>query len=302
MRKHNKKCWNKIQIIIRQRHEAAMKMIQDELNANQKETQFRFLLPTIDEICSVDRMDSSLYSEDFKKKEFLIKNYKYGTSTIEELGFQASRGQNLQVSNIGKSIQTSEYRKGYYTLILPKFLSKYGTVTIKEYLGNPNILKTLKKGEIIFGAEGNEKGRSLVIIEEQDKMITNIHGITLTQSKHNIKKGIFIKLFLDYYRSEGMIDSYAVGGNGGSLAIKYWDYLKFPNFPIIKEEKLISYYYSGTVFDYSSVNINDFESIDNDFNQNAGIYELDKSMKYLQQKLEKAINNIANDKEVEIIF
>ena len=52
----------------------------------------------------------------------------------------------------------------------------------KEYLGNPNELKTLKKGDVIFGAEGNEKGRSLAIIEEQSNTITNIHGITLNQN------------------------------------------------------------------------------------------------------------------------
>lgn len=48
--------------------------------------------------------------------------------------------------------------------MLPKFLSKYGTVDKVEYLGNPNSLKTLKKGDLIFGAEGFEKGRSIVII------------------------------------------------------------------------------------------------------------------------------------------
>ena len=59
---------------------------------------------------------------------------------------------------------------GYYTLILPKFLSVYGTAFTKEYLGNPNDLKVLKKGDIIFGAEGNEKGMSLAIVEEQEKL------------------------------------------------------------------------------------------------------------------------------------
>lgn len=285
---------------IRQRYQSAMKMIQDELEANQKETTFRFSLPTIDELFRIDRMDSSLYSKDFKEKEFLITNYKYGISTIEELGFKVSRGQNLQISNIGKSIQTSNYRKGYYTLIFPKFISKYGTVTVKEYLGNPNTLKTLKKGEIIFGAEGNEKGRSFVVIEEQENTITNIHGITLTQTSHNISKGVFIKLFLDYYRSKGMIDSYAVGGNGGSLAIKYWNYLKFPNFPDRKEKELTAFYYSKTKYDYSKCSLNNFREYDNEFNRKAGIYELDKSMKYLQQKLEKTIKNIANNELIQI--
>ena len=45
--------------------------------------------------------------------------------------------------------------------MLPKFLSKYGTVDTIESLGNQNDLKTLQKGDLIFGAEGFEKGRSI---------------------------------------------------------------------------------------------------------------------------------------------
>lgn len=290
------------QIAIRNRYERAMELIQLELETNQKDQKFKFLLPNIDEIMNLDRMDSSLYSKDFREKEFLITNYKNGVSTIEELGFIPSRGQNLQVSNIGKSIQTTKKTKGYYTLILPKFLSKYGTVNTIEYLGNPNKLKTLNKGEIIFGAEGNEKGRSLVIIEDQENAITNIHGITLNQANHNIQKGIFIKLFLDYYRSKGMIDAYAVGGNGGSLAIKYWDILKFPNFPDHEEKELTKLYHNPVPYNSSNCTLDDFLEYDDAFNTVAGIYELDKSMKYLQEKLEKAIDDIANDNIVNILF
>lgn len=292
----------KKEIAIRKRYQSAMHAIQVELEMNQKNVDFRFSLPTIGEILDVDRMDSSLYSKEFKEKEFLVTNYKNGISTIDELGFKASRGQNLQVSNIGKSIQTSKYREGYYTLILPKFLSKYGTVNVCEYLGNPNDLKILKKGEIIFGAEGNEKGRSLVVVEEQEKAITNIHGITLTQPGHNIQKGIFIKLCLDYYRYKGMIDSYAVGGNGGSLAIKYWDFIKFPNFPNHKEKEITNFYYNSKMYDSSKCSTYDFLEYDDEFNNAAGIYELDKSMKYLKEKLNIAIDAIANDEQLELKF
>lgn len=41
---------------------------------------------------------------------------------------------------------------------------------------------------------------------------------------------------------------------------------------------------------------------DGQFNSIAGIYELDKSMKYLQSKLEQAIVRIADDEEVDITF
>ena len=99
-----------------------------------------------------------------------------------------------------------------------------------------------------------------------------------------------------------MIDSYAVGGNGGSLAIKYWDYLKFPNFPNAKEEKIASFYYNKSSYDCSGCTLENFSKYDDEFNKTAGIYELDKSMKYLQAKLEQAIDDIANNRKVEIAF
>lgn len=284
-------------------HKKLLDLIQQELQSNQKDNEFTFSPPTLNEIILLDRMDSCLYTSMFKKKEFLIKNYLYGTSTISELGFKISRGQNLQISNIGKSIQTKEKRPNYYKLILPKHISIYGTVKEDEYLGNPNELKTLKVGDIIFGAEGNEKGRSLVVIESMDRTITNIHGITLNQESHNMSKGIFVKLFLDYLRNQGMIDAYAVGGNGGSLAIKYWDYLKFPNFPTEKEDEIVQLYHNDKlIYKSSNTNLETFSAYDTKFNNEAGIYEIQKSLNYLQSKLNLAIQNIANDITVDISF
>ena len=292
------------EIEIREKHNKILSNIQAELESNQAEEEFRYCLPTIEELEKLDRMDSSLYSKSFKEKEFLITNYKHGYATVDELGFAPpSRGQNLQISNIGKSIQCPEYQEGYYRLILPKFISKYGTVTTKEYLGNPNQLKTLNKGEIIFGAEGNEKGRSFVVIDEQENTITNIHGITLTQEQHNIEKSVFVKLFLDYYRDKGMIDQYAVGGNGGSLAIKYWDYLKFPKFPESAEKNIVLLYHNPqATYDASNCTLENFLEYDRGFNESAGIYELDRTMKYLQKKIDRAIDAIADDIPVEIAF
>ena len=290
------------EIAIRDKYRSAMSLIYRELLENQKESPFSFSMPTVNEILLLDRMDSSLYSEQFKKKEFLIQNYKYGCKTVADMGFKIKRGQNLQISNIGKSVQSKIKRKGYYTLILPNYISKYGTVERVEYLGNMNSLKTLNVGDVIFGAEGNEKGRSTVIIEHQDNVITNIHGITLNQLSGDVTKGVFLKLFLDYYRANGMIDAYAVGGNGGSMAIKYWDLLKFPMFPSEAETNIVNLYYSKTVYSTDQLTLKNFLSYDNLFNKKAGIFELDKSMKYLQAKLNSAIQCIADDIEVAIKF
>ena len=61
-----------------------------------------------------------------------------------------------------------------------------------EYLGNPNLLKTLNRGDLIFGAEGFEKGRSIVVVEDINNYITNIHGITISHKDGvNLKDSIF---------------------------------------------------------------------------------------------------------------
>lgn len=291
------------EIEIKAKHKLILETIETELRDNQGSDKFEYKQPSLNELLDLDRMDSCLYSEDFKKKEFLIRNYINGVKTIHDLGFKISRGQNLQVSNIGKSIYTSKYHSDFYRLMMPKHLTKYGTVISDEYLGNSNKLKLVKKGDVIFGAEGNEKGRSIAIIEDLEPTITNIHGITLNQKKHDKTLGIFVKLILDYYRDKGLIDAYAVGGNGGSLAIKYWDYIKFPNFASEQIATIAKLYHNeDSLYDISSLNFEKFPSYDAEFNKKAGIYELDKSMKKLKKMLDIALNQVIDDENVVFPF
>lgn len=289
--------------LIKQRHRDILKTIETELLENQKPNKFTFKLPKIKEVEEVGRLDTNLYGEYFKKIVFEIQNYKNGFQTISELGFSLSRGQNLQVSNIGESVYSAKKYSNFYTLMLPKFLSKYGTVDKIEYLGNRNDLKTLQKDDLIFGAEGFEKGRSIVIIEEKERTITNIHGITIQQEEHDIVKAIYVKCCLDYLRSKGLIDLYAVGGNGGSLAQKYWEIIPFPSFDEAKQKEIAKFYHNAEV-EYKAENfiLENFLSKDNEYNEQAGIYELDKTAKRLKEILNTVIENIINDQEVQISF
>lgn len=291
---HNKYC------LIRKRHDEIIDLIDKELNHNQNTNKFQYKLPTLAEITELNRIDTNMYRLYFKKEVYKIINYCNGTKTIEELGFKLSRGQNLQISNIGKSIYSDKHHPNFYTLVLPKYLSKYGTVEKVSYLGNQNSLKTLKMGDLIFGAEGFEKGRSIVVIEEQSKTITNIHGITLQQEKHDLSKAIFVKCFLDYLRDRGLIDLFAVGGNGGSLAQKYWPYIPFPNFPEPKQKEITALYHTPQEYDINNFTLDNFLEKDNEFNSKAGIYELDKTGNVLKEKLNCAIDNIVNNRHVEI--
>lgn len=290
--------------LIKERHSKIIKEIEDELTQNQGANQFSFKPPTYGEVSEFGRLDAKPYSEECKRILFKIRNYIGGSNTIEELGFSLSRGQNLQVSNIGESIYSESYHKGFYTLMLPKFLSKYGTCERIEYLGNPRPLKTLQVGDLIFGAEGFEKGRSVIVIEPTEKTITNIHGITIkNKADGKLTDAIFVKCFLDYLRSVGLIDMLAVGGNGGSLAQKYWDFIPFPKFKSGKKGNIAKLFHNPVVsFDFPTLTHANFESYNDDFDKVAGVYELNKAVKHLKNRLNEAIEQIANDEPVTLTY
>ena len=277
-------------------------LIVKELVENQLDRTFTYVQPTQKEIEKTYRLDASIYSEDYKKKIFLIENYIYGTDNIYGWGFNLSRGQNLQVSNIGKSIYSEERKENYYKLFLPTYLTVFGTVSKVMYLGNKNKLKCLEKGDIIFGAEGFEKGRSIVIPDEVSNTITNIHGITLKTEDHDLTKSIFVRCFLNFLRGEGLIDKYAVGGNGGSLSIKYWTAIKLPKFPKPKQEEIAKYYHNSCAIDSSNFGLKNFETKDETLTNEQGIIQLDAQIKAIKNKLSSIIDSIIANKTVSIDF
>lgn len=281
---------------IQNKYYIIMNIIHKELNDNQNDISFNFNFPKFSEINDKKRLDASVYSEYFKNEEFLIKNYKYGFKTIEDWHFEIGRGQNLQFSAIGDSLYSNIPKEGFYRLILPKNISIYGTVLKDEYLGNRNDLKTLNEGDIIFGAEGFEKGRSLIIFDE-DEIISNIHGIILSHRENDLSESIFIKCFLDYLRKIGLIDIYATGGNGGSIAIPYLKQIPFPIFPKLKQEEIKEYYYNEYYLE-SNLTLSNFNELDKLMIKNAGIHQLDAQKNLFINELNKLRDLIINDDDL----
>ena len=52
----------------------------------------------------------------------------------------------------------------------------------------------------------------------------------------------------------------------------------------------------------ASWNLDNFLTNDNEYNKQVGIYELDKTAKMLKEKINQAIDDIINDREVQILF
>lgn len=215
--------------LIKTKHQDILNRIEKEILSKQTPKINQFKLPTIKEVEEVGRLDTGLYNENFKKIKFLIENYKEGFSTIGDWGFVSSRGQNLQESEIGKSIYSDKYIDGFYKLALPKHFSNYGTLDKEIYFGNSSNLTTLKQGEIVFGAEGTF--RSIVICTHSDNFITNIHGITITNERATMQKKCFVACYIAWLKSKKYLEYYSTGGQGGSIGVEKIKDIIVPNFP-----------------------------------------------------------------------
>ena len=289
--------------LIKERHQAILTLIEQELLNNQKPNQFKFELPTIKEIQEVERLDTSLYSKEFKFWNFIVKNYKKGSKDLISRGFSWARGTSLEQGFIGTRLDSTVYQKGFYELVLPTNISQYGYVEKSTYIGTPTKLKTIKKGDIIFGGEGFGKGRTYVVVDDSHNVATNYHGIRLINTNQNLTESIFIRCFLAFWRSKGMIDFIGVGGSGGHCAPSYFHLIETPLFDDLKQTQIANLYHNpNNTYSADTFTLDNFLEQDNLFNQTAGIYELDKTAKQLKQILNQAIENIINDKPVTINF
>jgi len=262
--------------------------------------QFRYSFPSINEISTLGRLDASMYSREFKTQEFLLRNYVNGSQSYQDMGFDVCRGQNLQLSCIGKSIYSDKPKSGFYRLAAPTDLSEFRTIQHFRYLGNSKELATLRQGDVIFGAEGFCKGRIVILADAVQQTITNIHGIIFHTRDGNIIKGIYLGCFLGYLRALGLVDAIGAGGSGGSLAIGYFHHVPIPKFSEQKQAEIAHLYHNDAPPPADKPTIDSFVQWHDRWNSELGIWELDREMKVLQRILSEVQEQIIEGKTVTV--
>lgn len=289
--------------LIKERHENILKAIETELLENQKPNKFSFELPRINELETVGRLDTGLYNLDFKKLDFLITNYSNGSSKLKDLKYKPLRGPNLAISIIGVThYSIKRISEKFYKLIQPTDLSEYGTLQTERYFGNINEIQLLKKGDILFGAEGNI-GKVYVNIDINEKSVTNFHGMSITNEFVDLYNKCFIACYIKWLRNKKYFNFYSTGGQGGSFGVEKTENIKVPNFPEIKQDEIAKLYHNvESAYQADTFTLANFLDKDNEYNQQAGIYELDKTAKQLKEILNQTIDNIVNDKEIDVKF
>jgi hypothetical protein len=287
---------------IRGKHAALMAAIRVELLGNQKG---RHIPPqgdvAIEEILSKGRLDAAVYSSEFRSKTDLITGYRHGYTDLTGTKMTPTRGQNLQVSCIGKSIYSEDRRRGFYRLLLPTHISPCGTAARFQWLGNAKKLDTLREGDIVFGGEATF--RCCVVCDAlSTPTISNIHAIVLRSKKMGLKQKVVIGAWLRFLGEWGYSGTLAAGGQGGSLAFHYLADLLFPCFPDAVQDNLAKLYTNEADSERKPTTLNEFVDWHRQRNRSLGIWELDREMKVLQTELSEVQEQIIQGRTVDVPF
>ncbi len=270
---------------LRERHEAIMVAIAEELLGNGNGAAFRYTHPTISEIKQSSRFDSGLYCAGFRTFKHRVDDYRFGSTNLSAMGVKSRRGPNLAVSVIGKSLYSDAPKPGWYRLIRPVNISEYGTLTQREWFGSPKNLPLVQHGDLILGCEGFEKGRTIVVVDEIERCTTNFHGTVISWPGAELWQVVFLRCFLAFLREQGVIDWVGVGGSGGHMSPEYFDYLPMPIFPEHKQVEIARLYHHDAAPSAGKPTLDTFVDWHNRWNTELGILQLDREMKSLQQTL-----------------
>lgn len=249
---------------------------------------YDYVNPTLRQLEENARLDSGIYSNTVFQWNENVKKYKNGYSNLDEFGFELKRGPNLAKRDLGRSIQTDSYKKGYSVLIYPSDISSSGYIEKVSYLGARYPIWYLEKKNILFSAEGTI-GKTFIVCDERMHFTTNFHGTIVKPKSKKIKlsKSIFMGLYLNFLRSQEVLSRMAVGGNGGSFAVGYWDNIKIPNVDNAFMKKLALLYHNETELNPAIFNEQQIK--------NAGIYELNEFLIQSKALLQLICNDIKSD-------
>ena len=286
----------KMERIIADKSQHILEIISQNLLANQKRSEYVYGYPTFDNLKKEKRLDAAIYCKEYKDKIHLIENYKDGYYTPSEYGFTVIPGPSLEIKILKTRVDSEEYISGFYNLLLPTNISEFGTINKIQYLGTKKSLPLLKKGDILFGEAGFQKGRSIVLVDEIENCTTNAHGLYARRDDIDLKKSIFFRCIFDWYRNMKLIDLMAVGGSGGHFSPEYFDYIRIPKFPNEVIDEIVNEYSCDLDFDYGG-NVENLKKIKlNDY----GIVQLDKEAKLLKNHINELISMIINGEKLEV--
>lgn len=276
----------KKEALIKTRHKEILNLIESELLNNQLPNTFTYTYPNIKELQIAGRLDTGIYCEEFKRIDFLIKNYKNGVFYIDKGKIKS--GSTPKTRFIGKE----EFLK--YQWITPSHCSDYGTIKEEErinFIGKPNLTQDCIL--LINRGQGQDCGKGIFYSFADSKTGQHNQGMYRIFNYPKIQM-LFMMCFLNAEFMRRYCAYFSLGSKMRELKRENFLQIPFPNFPQNLQEKIAKLYHNPNV-KLENLSLDNFTQSDEIFCQNAGIYELDLSIKQLKTTLNRMIDDIINE-------
>ncbi|MCQ6281603.1 hypothetical protein [Bacillus sp. EB600] len=276
-------------------------LFENEINNNQDKEAYNFTYPRKSQIkMSESRLDTSLYTENYQKTVYKIKNYTHGYFSVSSL-FKNKDKKFVSGLTPDTYFPVYENNPNNYWWIAVADIS-YGLCFNKI---NEVKLKTdvyyqlLKDGDILITRKGATVGKLIMFYKDLfEKAFVNEDLKVLRLPSENFNK-IFIAMFLN--SKYGQIQLLSNGSKGTKQGLTNDNILDtiVPDFPDEKKKAIAALYYNNLTKNVN-VDFNNYIILEKERNKKVGIYQLNIEILNLKNSLSDLLELIVNNKAINV--
>lgn len=265
-------------------------IIGNELKENQNSSDFKFLFPSINEIKNEYRMDTILYTDKYKRLEYLVTNYKNGIFYIPEAAVSPGKTPGDYYFTNYKSDNTFEW-------ITPKNLSQRRLI-FKTYLHTKQKPVT-KKYSLIFS--GIRYVGNCYFVENNKELIFCNQNTLVINYSDKIEKQLYILCYFSSQIGKKLQLMQRVFGIVPILYSKDFAKIPIPKIPI-KIQKEISKEYYNPIEPNKGLTLDNFLDKEKSRNNNIGIFQLNSEILELKERIATIVDKIIKEEKINIEF
>lgn len=273
---------------IKIKNELIDNLIFEELTQNQKKDIFKYVFPKINEIKSEYRIDTILYTEKYKRLEYLVTNYKNGYFYIPESSIKPGKTPDDYFYTNYKANNT-------YYWVTPKNIAQRRLI-FRTYLHTKQKSNTKKLSLIFSGIR--YVGNCYFVENEKDPIFCNQNTLVINHSD-KIEEQLFILCYFSSQIGKKLQLMQRVFGIVPILYSKDFAKIPIPKIPTKKQKEIIVEYYNSVNFD-SDLTLNNYLIKEKVRNTKLGIFQLNSEILDLKEKLELIIDKIINEQKIDI--
>lgn len=283
----------KKQSLIKEKHNRIMYLIEKELIDNQKEDKFIYSYPKFNDMKENSRIDAKFYEREFQESLFKIKNYRYGYFYIPYKYIKSGNTPSIRYID--------NFDKLKYLWVTPSDINNYGILQTNNkisFYGRNNLISDC----ILIINRGGIEDIGISTFYSCYDLGKGHHNQGLYQVSNSFINKLFVLCCLNSNLYRKICYGFSTGSKMKELKAQDISLIPFPNFPQLKQDEITSLYYSDILYMNDNLTIDNFTIEDDKYNLQAGIYNLDKSVKHLQVLLDDAIECVIKNEKVFVRF